>query len=278
MARYGMLIDLESCNGCRACMTACKGAHNIPFGQHQGREYYRIWPDEVELGTYPYVVRNLTPFLCMHCEHPPCVDACQVPGAIHRRPDGIVLIDEGKCNGCKLCIPACPYGALYFREDKGNVDKCTFCVESVDRGLQPVCARVCPVDAILFGDLDDPNSQVRKRIRKEDARPLHPEYGTKPSVYYQARAARLRGVVENKETGHPIPGATVVAKCLEEESISSARTDSDGVFFFWSLKSRKKYWVTVEVNGFSQGKHELYLDTEYKDWGTIPISEQSIRP
>ncbi|GAG78243.1 unnamed protein product, partial [marine sediment metagenome] len=134
MVRYGMVIDLRCCTGCKVCMTACKGNHNIPFGEHEGREYYRIWPVEVELGAYPYVIRNMTPWLCMQCEEPPCMDACPIPGAIYRRGDGIVLIDEGKCNGCKLCIPACPYDALYFREDIGVVDKCTFCVENIDEG------------------------------------------------------------------------------------------------------------------------------------------------
>ena len=81
-------------------MMVCKANHGIPVGEYAGREYYRIWPMEVELGKYPYVVRNLTPLLCMQCETPPCVVVCQIPGAIYRREDGIVLIDEKKCNGC----------------------------------------------------------------------------------------------------------------------------------------------------------------------------------
>jgi tetrathionate reductase subunit B len=267
-----MLIDLKSCNGCRACMTVCKGTHNLPFGQHEGREYYRIWPYEVERGTYPYVTRNLTPLLCMQCEQAPCVDACRIPGAIYRRPDGIVLIDERKCNGCKLCVPACPYDALYFREDKGTVDKCTFCAENIDGGRQPECSRACPADAIFFGDLADPGSQLSKRIRDWDARPLHPEYGTQPSVYYTAHAAHLRGVVENRETGNPVQGATVIAKCLDEEESHSTNTDSDGVFFFWSLKVRSRYSVTVEAHGFSRSRRELCLDMEYTDLGRLPIS------
>lgn len=273
MVRYGMLINLKSCNGCKACMTACKANHNIPFGEYEGREYYRIWPVEVELGAYPYVIRNMTPLLCMQCEDPPCVEACPIPGALYRRQDGVVLIDEGKCDGCKLCLPLCPYGALYFREDKGVVDKCTFCIENIDKGLPPECVKACPADAMFFGDLDDPESQVSKLIRKWDAKPLRPEHGTKPSVYYTAHAVRLRGTIVSKKTGHAIPGATVTLKCLDEEGSSSTSADSDGVFFLWNLKVRRKYSVGIEAAGFSHSTRELYLDEEYTDLGRILLSE-----
>ena len=271
MARYGMLIDLKSCNACRACMTACKGIHGIPFGEHDGREYYRIWPVEVELGEYPYAIRNMTPFLCMQCEDPPCMVVCPIPGAIHRREDGIVLVDEQKCDGCKVCIPACPYGALYFREDKRVVDKCTFCVENVDEGVRPQCVKTCPVDAIFFGDLDDPESQVSKLIKRWDARPLRSELGTRPSVYYTAHAARLRGIVESQEIGYAVQGASVTVKCLDGEGSTSAMTDSDGVFFFWNLKVRRRYSINIEASGFSPVTRELRLDEEYTDLGRIPV-------
>ena len=273
MARYGMLIDLKACSGCKACMTACKANHNIPVGEHEGREYYRIWPVEVESGTYPYVIRNMTPLLCMQCEGPPCVDACPILGALYRRDDGIVLIDEEKCDGCKLCLPACPYGALYFREDKRVVDKCTFCFENIDGGLPPECVKTCPSEAMFFGDLENPESQVSKLITAWDARPLQLERGTKPSVYYTAHAARLRGTIESQKTGYPVRGATVTLKCRDEEESSSTSTDSNGVFFFWDLKIRGKYFVSIEADGFSHRTLELYLDEEYTDLRKILIYE-----
>ena len=106
MTRYGMLIDLKSCIGCKSCMIACKCNNDIPVSEYEGREYYRIWPMEVELGKYPYVVRNMTPLLCMQCEDPPCVDVCPIPEALYKRKDGIILVDEDKCDGCRLCIQA----------------------------------------------------------------------------------------------------------------------------------------------------------------------------
>jgi len=269
MVKFGILIDLKSCIGCRTCMTACKGSNNIPFGEHEGREYYRIWPVEVELGTYPYVIRNMTPLLCMQCEDPPCADACPIPGAIYKREDGIVLIDEDKCNGCKLCLPACPYSAIYFREDKGVVDKCEFCVGNIDKGLQPECVKACPADAMFFGNLGDPESQVSKLIRNWEARPLHSERGTRPSVYYTAHAARLRGTIKSKRTGYAVPGAVVTLKCLDEEESSSSSTDSDGVFFFWDLKTQNKYSVSIKNQKGSHSTRELYVDEEYIDLGTI---------
>jgi len=272
MARYGMLIDLKSCNGCRACMTACKGNHSIPFGEYDGREYYRIWPVEIELGTYPYVIRNMTPFLCMQCENPPCVNVCSVPGAISRRDDGIILIDAKHCNGCKLCISACPYGAMYFREDKGVVDKCTFCVENIEEGLEPECVKACSADAIFFGNLDDQESEVVKLISEWDATPLYPEYGTRPSVYYTSHAARLRGTIENEKKGHAV-SAIITVMCLEEDQPHFSSTDSDGVFFFWDLKIRRRYSLKIEADGFSTSIHELHLDEEYTDLGRIVVKE-----
>jgi len=272
MVRYGMLIDLKSCNGCKACMTTCKANHSIPVGEYAGREYYRIWPMEVELGKFPYVVRNLTPLLCMQCEAPPCVGVCPIPGAIYRREDGLVLIDEKKCNGCKLCIPSCPYDALYFRADKQVVDKCTLCVENIDEGLLPECVRTCPAQAMFFGNLEDPESQISKLIKEWDAKPLHPEHGTKPSVYYTSHAARLRGMVESKETGQAVRGANITLECLDEEGTVSTFTGSDGVFFFWNLKVRREYWVGIEFHDFRHRKLKLYLDEEYMELGRIPIT------
>ena len=197
--------------------------------------------------------------------------ACPVPGAIYKRDGGIVLIDEEKCDGCKLCIPACPYDALYFREDKAVVDKCTFCVENIEKGLLPECVTTCPADAMIFGDLGNPESLISKLVREWDARPLCLEYGTRPAVYYTAHAARLRGGVESRKTKRAVQGATVTVKCLGDGGSTSVKTDSDGVFFFWDLKVRRKYLIGIEADGLSYGPREVCPDEEYTDLGKIPI-------
>jgi Fe-S-cluster-containing dehydrogenase component len=254
-------------------MTACKSVHGIAFGEQQGREYYRIWPEEVEEGAYPYVIRIMTPVLCMQCQEPPCVEACPVPGAIYSREDGIVLIDDGACDGCGKCIPACPYGALYLREDRGVVDKCTFCVEDIDAGREPVCVTTCPADALHFGDLDDPGSEVAKMIREKDARQAHPEYETQPSVYYTAHAARLKGTVTRTRMGHPLQGVTVMANGPEQGETHITSTDSNGVFFFWDLAVRKTYTLRIEAQGLSPVVRDLYLDDSYTDLGALSVGK-----
>ena len=273
MTRYGMLIDLKSCIGCRACMTACKCNHDIPVGEYKGREYYRIWPKEEELGRYPYVVRNFTPLLCMQCAAPPCVEACPIPGAIYKREDGIILVDWEKCDGCRRCIQACPYDAIYLRGDKGVVDKCTFCYELVDRGLKPECVKACASDAMLFGDLDDPESRISELIKSLHARPLNPEYGTTPSVYYTAHAGRMRGTVWDPMAEKPVQAASVVLKESDTGMSFSTTTDANGVFFFWRLNVGKTYNISIEAEGYSTKKQRKELMEEYAEIGKIPIQK-----
>lgn len=193
---YGMLIDLKKCIGCHACAVACKEAHGTPPAvtrAHVQKEYE---------GAYPNTVMNIVPMLCMHCENPPCVEACAVEGATYKRDDGIVVIDKEKCIGCKACIAACPYGARYYCESEqgyfgdlneyeevmyaampqGTVDKCTFCAERIDAGgNQPqACVAACVAGARVFGDLDT----LKKQAEEGDGYQLLPDEGTNPSVWY----------------------------------------------------------------------------------------------
>ena len=190
MAKYGMVINLALCMRCSACMVACKTEHQILTGKHDGHEYYRMSVLEYEKGKYPTVKRVFAPILCMQCENAPCIDVCPIPGAIYRREDGIVVVNKDKCNGCKLCMQVCPYDALYFDEERHVVDKCDFCAERLDQGLEPACVSTCMGRAIAFGDLDDSDSEVSKMIERNDVkpdRPLFPPYFSqvfKPSIYY----------------------------------------------------------------------------------------------
>lgn len=185
--RYGMVIDLRKCTGCHACSVACKSEFDVRLGG------FRSWVNTVEKGKYPNVKRFFLPRLCNHCEHPSCIDVCPTT-ASHVREDGVVMIDKTKCIGCRYCIVACPYGARYFNwykyksdvpsRERGTPDKCDFCAHRIDKGIVPSCVNTCPGNARIFGDLNDPKSEVAKLVATAPTTVLHPEYGNEPSVFY----------------------------------------------------------------------------------------------
>jgi Fe-S-cluster-containing dehydrogenase component len=175
---WGMLIDLRRCIGCQTCTVACQNEHLLLPGQKWNR-VLSFGP----IGEYPNLSAYFIPILCMHCTDAPCIDGC-LTGASYRREDGIVVVDEGKCFGCKLCLSVCPYGARQYNEQKGIVEKCTLCFERLEQGGLPRCVEICPLKVYRVGDLDDPGSEIVQLIRKHDARPLRQELQTKPSLYY----------------------------------------------------------------------------------------------
>jgi len=197
VARFGMVIDTGRCVGCDACTLACKMQNGTPPGVLLSRVL------EKEEGSYPQVKRTYLPILCFHCDDPPCVRACP-SNALSKRPDGVVEVDKDRCCGVKACMAACPYDALHFYEDQegyfgknltpieryyyarhrpGTILKCDFCSERLMRGVSPACVEACPVSCRYFGDIEDPTSQVSQLVKK-GARPVLPEAGTNPSVYY----------------------------------------------------------------------------------------------
>ncbi len=176
--RYGMLIDLRRCYGCHACSVACKAEFDVPLGAT------RSWVEYVEKGTYPNVSRTFLPRLCNHCNHPPCVSVCPTGATWKRAEDGIVVIDPDLCIGCKYCIQACPYDARFLNPVTGAADKCDFCLHRVSQGVEPACVEACPVGARIFGDLNDPNSEISKLIATNPVTVLRPGQGTEPNVFY----------------------------------------------------------------------------------------------
>ena len=190
VSRFGMVIDLGRCLGCSACVAACitenlrnKTEKAINEGAEAVSELkLRTQIKEIDLGEYP--APNVIFFheLCRHCENPPCVSVCPT-GASYKTEEGVVLVNHELCIGCKYCMTACPYNARYIHEELRTPDKCTFCYHRVRKGELPACVEVCPSHARIFGDLDDPTSEV-SRLVSEGAVPAGAEYGTKPKVFY----------------------------------------------------------------------------------------------
>ena len=181
--RYGLVIDLERCTGCHTCTIACKVENNMEVGSGIRVETIGGGHLDTPAGKYPQLSMHYLPTACMHCAEPPCRDACPTE-AIYQRPDGLVLIDEEKCNGCQECIAACPYQALVYDAERAVVRKCNLCLERIDRGFQPFCALCCGDNAIFFGDLSDPQSKVSKLIAQRSAYTLKPELATGPAIHY----------------------------------------------------------------------------------------------
>ena len=174
--RYGMLLDLNLCVKCDSCTVACSLDNKTEPSSKWGRVI------EEEAGLFPNVKKIYVPLLCMHCEEPQCVDVCPT-GASYRRTDGIVLVDPSKCMGCKFCMVACPYQARYLNSE-GIVEKCDLCIDRLQEGRQPACVETCPYDARIFGDLDDPNSEISKKLSSSNPVVLKPEEDYGPKVRY----------------------------------------------------------------------------------------------
>jgi Fe-S-cluster-containing dehydrogenase component/formate-dependent nitrite reductase membrane component NrfD len=174
---YAFIIDNRRCIGCHSCTVACKAENKVPLGVN------RTWVKYVEKGRFPHVGRVFQVTRCNHCEKPSCVEICPV-GAMYRRKDGIVDFNSARCIGCKGCMQACPYDAIYIDPDRNTAAKCHFCAHRIEAGLEPACVSVCPEHAIVAGDLDESDSEIAQLLARETTRVRKPEQGTRPKLYY----------------------------------------------------------------------------------------------
>ena len=175
--RLAVLVDLRKCIGCNTCVMACKSENDVPLG------VWRSWVKRVEKGHYPHSREFFLPILCNNCEDPICVTVCPVNAGI-KRPDGIVYIDPHRCIGCRYCMASCPYGVRYIHPTKKIAEKCCWCHHRVDAGLEPACVEACPTGALLFGDLNDPESEISKAVAQNAVQVIKPESGTEPQTFY----------------------------------------------------------------------------------------------
>lgn len=175
--RYGFAIDQTTCIGCHACTVACKTEHEVPVGQ------FRTWVKYVDSGSFPDTTRSFGVMRCNHCTDAPCVKICPTT-ALFKRDDGIVDFDSDRCIGCKSCMQACPYDAIYIDENSHTAAKCNLCAHKVDEGLEPACVQVCPTHSIWVGDLDDPTSGISRLVATNQTQVRSPEQGTGPNVFY----------------------------------------------------------------------------------------------
>lgn len=180
--RNCLVIDLDRCSGCDSCIAACKHENGIDLGVYRN--------DVIRMGTYgewPNVKQYWLPTQCQQCENAPCIEVCPT-GASYREDEyGLVLVDKDACIGCQLCMGACPFGARYYDEDNGVVEKCTGCIDRLKNGEKPACVHNCCCGARLFGDLDDPDSDVAKAVAaagEENCHQLADPQGTAPRTVY----------------------------------------------------------------------------------------------
>ena len=261
MARYGMVMDVTKCNGCYNCFLACRdeycGNDFAPYSASQpmtGHFWMRLI--EKERGKYPKVKVAYTAVPCMHCDNPTCVKLAQ-DEAVYQREDGIVIIDPVKAKGKKEIISSCPYRVIYWNEALEVPQKCTLCAHLLDQGWkEPRCVEACPTGALVFGDLDDPNSEVSKLVASGQTEALHPEYGLKEKVRYIGLPKRfVAGSVVFGDSDECAEGVQVT---LEGEGLKqTVKTNNYGDFEFEGLAADKVYTVKVEHEGYESQEYTV---------------------
>ncbi len=182
MPRYSMIIDVSKCVGCFACMVACQNQNGLP----PGNAFIRF--EDRETGRFPKVSYSIAPFQCQHCAEAPCVEACPTT-ATYKDEFGLTQVDPKKCIGCRRCVAACPYNVRIFIAQQGVAGACNMCLSLIAEKEEPACVATCLTRARYFGDLDNPQGEFAKMLPA--AKPLRPEFETKPTLRYIMPKGRM---------------------------------------------------------------------------------------
>jgi len=270
------IVDVSVCNGCFGCQFACKDEHVgndwAPIAKPQpdtGQFWMRL--DEHICGQVPHVRMHYIPNLCNHCDEPACMAACKIDGAMYKRDDGLVEIDTDKCTGCKLCVDACPYNAIYFNDDLLLAQKCTGCAHLLDGGWKaPRCVDSCPTGALKFGE----ESEFADLIVQ--AQVMKPEAGTKPRVYYLNIPKRfIAGTVYDPIEKEVVIGATCTATPAAGGEAACVQSDEFGDFWLKGLEEGV-FSVTIEAKGFETAEFAEVSTAESINLGDIPLTSLSV--
>ena len=245
--RWAKVIDQTRCIGCHACTTACKSENQVPLS------VTRTFVKSVDVGTFPQARRAFQVTRCNQCADAPCVAACPT-GAMFSRPDGIVDFDKRVCIGCKACIAACPYDAIFINPDDHCAEKCNFCAHRLELGLEPACVVVCPTQAIMVGDLNDPGSAVSKIVNREPVAVRRPEKGTRPTLFYKgATQATLDPLAAARPTGDTYAWAQQPSGRHVVQGPTAARSSSAAAVISYDVAHRAPWDWRVSAYTWTKG-------------------------
>ena len=276
MARCTMILDLDRCIGCYNCQIACKD-------EHVGNEFLSISKSQPTYGHFWIGIKEVErlfspshikvtyiPRLCQHCDDASCMKAAK-DDAIYKRPDGIVIIDPVKAVGQKQLVDACPYGSIFWNEGKNLPQKCTLCAHLLDDGwTEPRCVQTCPTNCMIFGDLDDPESEVSKCLGKEKGEVFQPEFNTKPNVYYVGLPKpHLAGTVIYGDKDECAANTAVTLIGPGDEKRES-KTDAFGDFEFDGLE-KGKYTIRFDSPGYNSQTQEVKITDDIIYLGEIKL-------
>ena len=281
MARYALFCDVEKCTGCYACFLACKDEHvgNGHGGYSAPAPEGQRWIDikEIEYGTGDKVKVDYIPVMCQHCNAPACAKGAP-DGAVYTRQDGIVLIDPKKAKGARSIMDNCPYGAVYWNDVLGLPQKCTLCAHILDAGDEITrCVECCPTGALVFGDIENPESDISKladrlNLRLEDYKP---QFGTEPRVKYHALPKPFIAgeLAFSDRMGEPAYGIRVTLTCKKTGKSREVDNDSMGGFMFKQLQSGNTYAVKISASGYVPLERQVRVNAA-QNLGTITLQRE----